>query len=195
MIITWVAFMACFCSFAVGIRYGFARASGEKLDLRARLILIISTAFAVVHLVALVRPRSGPKVAIICVAIYTLSLLLFWKCLSTTRRQQLPVAFSAHRPQRIVREGPYRHVRHPIYVSYMLAWSACPVATGQPWPAVCAATMAVIYYHAARSEEQALLSGPLGPDYLLYRRTTGMVLPRSVHGHDDHCEVARHRAG
>ena len=54
---------------------------------------------------------------------------LFWWAVKTTRERRLKGAFAQDQPQLLHKTGPYRFVRHPFYLSYMLCW----VGTNWPW--------------------------------------------------------------
>jgi protein-S-isoprenylcysteine O-methyltransferase Ste14 len=177
-VVALVPFVACFGTFMVAARRFFTRALGERLDVRARLILVLSAVFGTVHGTLLIQRRPPASGAVVGAAIYGGALLLFLRCVELNRDHPLPVAYGTRAPHRLVREGPYRYVRHPIYLSYVLAWSAGPVATGRAGMAVCAALMGLIYYRTARSEETRLLLSPWGEDYGHYQRAVGMFLPR-----------------
>jgi len=77
----------------------------------------------------------------------------------------------------VVRRGPYRLVRHPIYTGLILALLALAVQIGRPAGLLGAALMAVGFWAKARLEER-FLSAELGEgDYAAYRRITPMLIP------------------
>ena len=116
--------------------------------------------------------------AAIGVALYTVSLALFLAAIEAARRVPMTRTF-VYEPKcaTILTEGPYRFVRHPIYLSYSLAWSAAPVATHNVFLALTAAVMIGCYLISARAEERMLLSGPRGPEYAEWQRRTWRVIP------------------
>ena len=63
------------------------------------------------------------------------------------------LAWGDHVPETLCQEGPYRYIRHPIYMSYVLAFVAVLVALPH-WITALAA------------------------DYAAYRERTGMFVPR-----------------
>ena len=114
-----------------------------------------------------------------------LALLLFVACLAllfcamrTTRQLRLHVAFDAVSPDNIMRDGPYRYVRHPFYTSYILFWLACAMATLHPLSVGFLVVVAAINLAAARREEHAFAGSDFAAAYDDYRRTTGMFWPR-----------------
>jgi protein-S-isoprenylcysteine O-methyltransferase Ste14 len=76
---------------------------------------------------------------------------------------------------RLIVSGPYRFVRHPMYVA-LLATAAAPVASDAA-PAKWAlwVALAVVLRVKAALEEAGL--GRLHPDYAAYRGRTGAFLP------------------
>jgi protein-S-isoprenylcysteine O-methyltransferase Ste14 len=77
----------------------------------------------------------------------------------------------------IIRKGPYRWIRHPIYLSYSLAWSAAPVATHNPVLALSAVVMIVCYVLSAREEERRMTLGLLKDEYTEWQKQTWRLIP------------------
>lgn len=77
--------------------------------------------------------------------------------------------------KRFVTPGPYRHIRHPLYVGWMIAfWSAPALTVGH---ALLASGMTAYILVAIRYEERDLLAA-LGEPYRRWRAATPMFLPR-----------------
>ena len=76
----------------------------------------------------------------------------------------------------IVRSGPYRLIRHPIYTGLLVAFAGSPVALGQwrGWLALAIAAAAL--WRKLRIEERWLLE-TFGADYATYRATTWALIP------------------
>jgi protein-S-isoprenylcysteine O-methyltransferase Ste14 len=79
--------------------------------------------------------------------------------------------------QAVVRDGPYRFVRHPLYLAAFLIWLALALAFASP-VAFALTVLYVIpgYVICMRAEEEMLLA-QLGDAYLRYRRDVGMLFP------------------
>jgi protein-S-isoprenylcysteine O-methyltransferase Ste14 len=107
-----------------------------------------------------------------------LGLLLFWHCVKVTRQRKLTLAFSEDAPEHIYRIGPYGYVRHPFYLSYLLAYLGMAIAANDVWLYLTAAVMYLLYYYAARFEEGKFEKSHLAGHYAEYRRSTGMFLPK-----------------
>jgi protein-S-isoprenylcysteine O-methyltransferase Ste14 len=79
--------------------------------------------------------------------------------------------------QTVVRQGPYRLVRHPGYLGSILIWSGAAVASGNLL-SVAAVTvlLAIAYTHRIRTEERMLIE-TLGNSYEEYRQKSWRLLP------------------
>jgi protein-S-isoprenylcysteine O-methyltransferase Ste14 len=169
----------CVASFGWGVRNFFTRPVG--LTGRMKWISGCSAAFAILHLFAILfgsnltldRSAAGS-------ALYVCSAGLFWWAIRTSLGKPLSAAFSPDAPVHLVRTGPYRFIRHPLYTSYVLTWAAGCVVTAQWWLLPTAVMMLVIYFVASSAEEEKFLRSPLGGDYQQYRRRTGRFLPNVV---------------
>jgi protein-S-isoprenylcysteine O-methyltransferase Ste14 len=86
----------------------------------------------------------------------------------------------ADRSRGLVITGPYRLVRHPIYLGLVLLTLGQALAFSS-WPACLIVVVGVIPTFAWRArEEEALLRRTFGERYALYRRRTKMILPHLV---------------
>lgn len=121
------------------------------------------------------RPLSGwPLVGL---ALYAVALALFWWAIAATRKKNFSIAFSSDVPNLLVSSGPYAWVRHPFYTSYVLYWIAGPVGTGALWLWVFPAIMAVLYWRAARAEEEKFARSDFAEAYNAYKARTWMFAP------------------
>ena len=77
----------------------------------------------------------------------------------------------------LVRTGPYRFVRHPIYTGLLIAIAGTALVTGE-WRGVVALVFAILGFAWKAKREEAILFGEFGEDYARYRSETGMLLPR-----------------
>ena len=79
--------------------------------------------------------------------------------------------------QPVIRDGPYRFVRHPGYLGVLLLWAgAALTARNAVAPALALTAVGTAYGHRMDAED-ALLRRDL-PGYAEYAATTGRVLPR-----------------
>ena len=136
---------------------------------------------SLLHLAGVVifEPRSE-IFAGIGVFMYSAAVLLFLSTIETASRTRLRLqrAFiDLPLPERLITEGPYRWVRHPFYLGYIIGAMAPAVAIGHPVMTVVAGAMIAITLTAAFREERVWLSSPRGEAYREYSSRTGMFLP------------------
>jgi protein-S-isoprenylcysteine O-methyltransferase Ste14 len=120
---------------------------------------------------------SAPTARGTAMVLYGCAAALYGWSLATHGRGRPAFAFSPVTPRLLVRAGPYRLVRHPIYTAYLLAWLAGPVLSGEPWLLGTTLCMAAWYYRAARQEEREFAAGDLAEEYKAYRDQAGMFFP------------------
>lgn len=106
------------------------------------------------------------------------AIVLFWACVRITRARKLTLVFSQDLPEHIYAVGPYAYVRHPFYLSYLMAYFGMAMIGEGLWLYVVAALMTLVYFMAARFEESKFESSALAAEYAEYRRRAGMFLPR-----------------
>jgi len=86
--------------------------------------------------------------------------------------------FEAYVPFRIVNDGPYRFLRHPIYVGRLLIAGGACIMTGTAWLAIAWLVGLRWYWRAAVIEEVDL--GRWFPMYHSYVQHTGRFFPRVI---------------
>jgi protein-S-isoprenylcysteine O-methyltransferase Ste14 len=139
----------------------------------------LSVVLGVTHgLALLVLNSAGDLWAGIGIAMYSTALALFLWSIETARRIPMTRTF-VYEPQcqTVLTAGPYRWLRHPIYLSYSLAWLAAPVATHNGVLAVSAVVMMTCYVISAREEERLLAAGPRGVEYRAWQAKTWRFVP------------------
>lgn len=73
--------------------------------------------------------------------------------------------------------GPYRYVRHPLYVGNILIIAAFALASGNWWTAPVALAFLLFYYPPAIEYEERKLGSIFGANWNEYTRTTHALLP------------------
>jgi len=168
---------ACFASYGWGLAR-FFRILGR--DRRGHLLIAWATLGAVAaHSVAILFfYRHGTARFAIAMALYVISLGLFWWCVQVNRARPLSLAFSSDLPDHLVQDGPYAVMRHPFYASYLVCWIAGVLATGQWVLLATVVLMGWIYHRAALREEAKFAASPLAGAYARYAASTGRYMPR-----------------
>jgi protein-S-isoprenylcysteine O-methyltransferase Ste14 len=77
----------------------------------------------------------------------------------------------------LIRTGPYRAIRHPIYTGILLAMLGTAVAIGEVRALIAVAVTWLSFYQKARREE-SFLSEEFGTSFVEHCKHTGMFLPR-----------------
>jgi protein-S-isoprenylcysteine O-methyltransferase Ste14 len=158
---------------------GLAR-RGETLARSRGLAHYVAYFFFVPYLVIAARPGPeldvpeplrwvGPALIVLGIA------LAIWAIATLGRHYDLELEI--HRDHELVRNGPYRFVRHPVYTGLGLHFVGACLATGNF--VLIAGTFLVTFpalYLRARTEER-LLRERFGPAYDAYAREVGMLGP------------------
>lgn len=110
------------------------------------------------------------------------ALILLGTSLFILARARLGGAYSPcydpYMPEKVVMDGVYRFVRHPVYTANWTTLCGVFVMTGSAWIFVGLAVLVVYCVSAAILEERALTSK--WPEYQRYVLCTGMFFPRVV---------------
>jgi protein-S-isoprenylcysteine O-methyltransferase Ste14 len=83
------------------------------------------------------------------------------------------------RPSEVVRSGPFRYVRHPLYLSAVLLYVGLTIAT-LSLLSVAVLVVILLFYDFIAGYEERLLLAKFGEPYQCYRRATGKWLPKRV---------------
>jgi protein-S-isoprenylcysteine O-methyltransferase Ste14 len=170
-----IAGSACFAAFVWGVKAHFRRTEAVPPG-----TLLISTLSFLGYMVfALHLPFNDlAKFWEFALSLFVLSLALFVWTISSTRRTPPTLAFDTDAPSFLLRHGPYRFVRHPFYLSYLLFWTGTAAAFAGVLPWAAPVVMFAVYVRAANREERKFARSDLAGAYAAYRRRAGMFLPR-----------------
>jgi protein-S-isoprenylcysteine O-methyltransferase Ste14 len=123
-------------------------------------------------------PAAVPEVGAVLAAVLSVTLMA-----ATVGTHRIPLALwhqADDAPVEIVTWGPYRRVRHPFYVSFLLALVTALLAAPHVLTLAAFAAGLVGFTLTARREERRLLASALAGDYAAYLATTGRFVPRLV---------------
>lgn len=142
-------------------------------------VIEVSALVCIVSGASLIAKRNRPDrvLELLAVTIAIFSGALFAWGVAAARRGRLTHAFSEDVPTELITAGPFRFVRNPFYLSYILAYFQALLASSSLWAAIPLAWMAALYLRAARVEEKKFLASPLGGEYRRYAAQTGRFLP------------------
>jgi protein-S-isoprenylcysteine O-methyltransferase Ste14 len=77
----------------------------------------------------------------------------------------------------LIRSGPYRFIRHPIYTGMLLGACGTAIEIGE-WRGVLAVLLMTAAHSRKAMREENLLRQEFGEDYTAYRKSTGFLFPR-----------------
>jgi len=126
----------------------------------------------------LARPiwPADPVLLILCVTVTILGLLFaVWARLILGSNWSGTVTIKTN--HQLIRRGPYRWIRHPIYTGMLAALLATAMIQGLLSGMIGFAFALLALYRKARREE-AFLSQEFGEGFSEHRQRTGMFLPR-----------------
>ena len=77
---------------------------------------------------------------------------------------------------RLIRTGPYRLVRHPVYTGLLIAVIGSAMAVGT-WDALIGIAVILLAFIFKLRREESLLTGEFGEEYLAFKRETPALVP------------------
>ena len=77
----------------------------------------------------------------------------------------------------LIRTGPYRNIRHPIYTGILIGFLGSAIVNGQVRGLIAVAIIWASFYIKARREEE-FLGQEFGPKFDEHTKLTGMFFPK-----------------
>ena len=119
-------------------------------------------------------PHSTPLIVIGLAMQLAFSVFMIWA--RRTLGRHWSGAVTTKQDHELIRSGPYRLVRHPIYTGLMGIYLATVLVSGEVHGLVGFALLSLAYWRKIRMEEHYL--GELfGPQYEAYRSATAALIP------------------
>jgi protein-S-isoprenylcysteine O-methyltransferase Ste14 len=104
-------------------------------------------------------------------------LVLMWWCHDILGENWQP-DIAIRREHRLITHGPYRLIRHPMYLSFILLGLGMAL-TAANWAMAFFTCLPPMIAHLRRSkQEEELLEETFGEDYLAYKDRTGSLFPK-----------------
>jgi len=116
---------------------------------------------------------AGPLGAL---AVMAAAVALYEWARRTVGPQRLHVGLSGRVPGAVMEDGPYRWLRHPFYLAYMLAFGAMAMALCSRVGSIVALVNVALFVGMTLHDEATLARSPLAGAYAAYRRRVGVLL-------------------
>ncbi len=138
---------------------------------------LLGLIFGVLHPESPARTEWGNVLDLVAVpfAVASIGLIFF-----TVGTHRIPLALwhqSNDAPQHIVTYGPYRWVRHPFYVAFLLALTGVCIDYPHPMTVLTLLYGYVVLNGTASREEKRLCVSEFGDEYATYMKRTGRFFP------------------
>lgn len=163
-----------FLSFSWGVRGHFQMGNGMPFPMKV--LSVCSLVFYGIFLISMKSAHLDTWVLAGATFLFVSALALFWWTIATTRRNRPDVAHHEAAPHQLYCNGPYRIVRHPFYLAYLLFWIGTAVSAGA-WQWLGAILFTVWYGLLAYQEERRFIQSDLGDIYADYQRKSWMLFP------------------
>jgi protein-S-isoprenylcysteine O-methyltransferase Ste14 len=115
---------------------------------------------------------------IVAIALLAASIALYEWARHTIRGRRFGVALGDHVPEELCESGPYRLIRHPLYLAYLIAYLAAFVALPHWITLLSLGANLMLFTIAARSDEASIATSALAADYAGYRKRAGLFWPK-----------------
>jgi protein-S-isoprenylcysteine O-methyltransferase Ste14 len=173
-ILTGLDATACFAAFAWGVKAHF-RSTGD-MPAGMKLTSALSTAL---FLAFLWHMHSGASnLWMLALTLFTTSFAVFAAAIVASRKTPPTLAYDTDSPIFLLNHGPYRYVRHPFYLAYVLFWFGTAIATHGLAGWLAPTIMTTLYLDAATREERKFAHSELAAAYAAYRTRAGLFWPR-----------------
>jgi len=163
---------------AGGRTFSYAKDAGDELGPNLVLLNFMFGGTLSPWMLGLFYQRIPAANGAVAAVLMAASLALYEWARHTIWGRRFGIAWGDHVPDALCTEGPYRWVRHPLYVSYLVAYLAVLVALPHWLTAAVFVANIGLFVHAARNDEQHLAASALAAAYAAYRERTGRFLPR-----------------
>ena len=163
--------VTCFYLLVVVLFFTRSQARTTSSSLLARTLAYVGT-FLPFALIILRNPETGITLTLLSISIMTCGMLFSFYALKTLGRSFgiMPQA------RALVRSGPYRFIRHPLYVGEIIAFAGTILAGFTIAKLVIFLLLATIQFYRALQEEKVLEETI--QEYSMYKTTTKRFIPR-----------------
>jgi protein-S-isoprenylcysteine O-methyltransferase Ste14 len=173
-VVLWISFIAYWNAAA---KNAAPTKSAESVASRQTHVRMMNGAFLLL-IIPVLRGRFLPDALVVVVV--GLAIQIAAGALGLWARRHLgrnwSGAITIAQDHQLVRTGPYRVLRHPIYTAMIGMFLGSAIAIGE-WHALLGAVLIVIAYARKIPLEEASLRGVFGPAYDDYRKSSWGLIP------------------
>lgn len=166
----------CFAAFSWGVKKHFRSTGAMPLGMKVTSLLSLALFAGFLFHVA----QGASALWLAALGLFTASLAVFAGAVAASRYTPPTLAFDTDAPNFLLQHGPYRYVRHPFYLAYVLFWLGTAVAVHGLLGWVAPLVMTALYIEAASREERKFAKSDLAVAYKAYRARAGMFWPRPL---------------
>ncbi len=166
----------CFAAFSWGVKKHFRSTGAMPLGMKITSLLSLALFAGFVWHIA----QGASGLWLVSLGLFTASLAVFAAAVAASHRTPPTLAFDTDAPNFLLQHGPYRYVRHPFYLAYVLFWLGTAVAVQGALGWVAPLVMTALYIEAASREERKFANSDLAIAYKAYRARAGMFWPRPL---------------
>ena len=174
--ITGFAATLCFAAFSWGVKKHFRSTGAMPPGMKITSLLSLTLFAAFVWHIA----QGASGLWLVSLGLFSASLTVFAAAVAASRYTPPTLAFDTDAPNFLLQHGPYRYVRHPFYLAYVLFWLGTAVAVQGVLGWAAPVLMTALYIEAASREERKFASSELSGAYKAYRARAGMFWPRPL---------------
>ncbi|MGE4482611.1 methyltransferase family protein [Acidocella sp.] len=168
--------IVCFAAFSWGVKKHFRSTGAMPLGMKITSLLSLG-------LFGLFLWNISPGASsgwLVSLGLFSASLAVFAAAVAASYRTPPTLAFDTDAPNFLLQHGPYRYVRHPFYLAYVLFWLGTAVAVHGLLGWIAPVLMTALYIEAASREERKFSKSELAGAYAAYRARAGMFWPRPL---------------
>jgi protein-S-isoprenylcysteine O-methyltransferase Ste14 len=161
--------------FGRAVRGHFA---SQKLPPAMKALMALSYLALLTYFWALWTGEAAQWQRIVGLCLQIAAASLFNWARTATLPTRITAAFDTDQPTFLVTAGPYRFVRHPFYVSYVLCWAGSSLAANSLLLSTLSLMLVASYIVAALLEEKKFKASALADAYQSYSEEVGFCFPK-----------------
>ena len=168
---------ACYLAFFWSVAAFFT----EKKDQYSSFYLLLkltSASFWLISLYLIYIKSETSYLAIVGITFNIISFGLFFISANAVKNKGFSTIYGKDIPEKVFKGGPYKYVRNPFYLSYLLCYLGISISLKSIVLGILLVVLYFLYIIAIRFEENKFIYSPEFYDYYQYKKTTGKIFPK-----------------